>query len=135
MSGVDDGMSLRSWKNWADTLLENTYGLYLAGRDPRVPIVAKIIVVIVVAYALSPIDLVPDFIPVVGYLDDLLLLPLGIWVAVRLIPDEIWLECRLRAKRTQIDMRSNRAAAMVIVLVWVIVALTVSVWLYESLLH
>ena len=93
-------LSVRSWKNWAEALRQNTHALYLAGKDPRVPILAKFVVVIVVAYALSPIDLIPDFIPIVGYVDDLLLLPIGIWIAVRLIPDEIWQDCRERARRS-----------------------------------
>jgi len=77
------------WKNWAAALKEDTYALYLASRDPRVPLVAKFIVVLVVTYALSPIDLIPDFIPVLGYLDDLLLLPLGIAPAIKLMPRDV----------------------------------------------
>ena len=83
-----------TWKKWAVSLKSNTYALYLASRDTRVPICAKIMIGLVVAYALSPIDLVPDFIPVIGYLDDLLLLPLGIWLAIRLVPQEVWKECQ-----------------------------------------
>jgi uncharacterized membrane protein YkvA (DUF1232 family) len=103
--------------------------------DPRVPILTKIVVVIVVAYALSPIDLLPDFIPVIGYLDDLLILPIGIWIAVRLIPDEIWIECRERAGRSSANIRSSRAAAIIIILIWLILAVVVSLWIYENLVH
>ena len=72
-------MELGEWKKWANALKKNTYALYLASRHQGVPLMAKAVIVIVVAYALSPIDLIPDFIPVLGYIDDLLLLPLGIW--------------------------------------------------------
>ena len=83
-----------AWKKWAYSLKKNTYALYLASKDPRVPTLAKIVIGVVVAYALSPIDLIPDFIPVIGYLDDLLLLPLGIWLAIRLMPQIVWKECQ-----------------------------------------
>ena len=79
----------RAWKHWALALKEDTYALYLAARDPRVPRLGKLVVVLVVAYALSPIDLIPDFIPVLGYLDDLLLLPLGIALAIKLMPRDV----------------------------------------------
>ena len=71
--------------------------LWLAARDPRVPMLAKLLAGLVAAYALSPIDLIPDFIPVLGYLDDLLIVPAGIWLAVRMIPDELLIELRVRA--------------------------------------
>ena len=108
---------------WATSLKENTFALYLASRDPRVPLVAKLVAVIVVAYALSPIDLIPDFIPVIGYLDDLLLLPLGILLAIKLIPDNIWQDCRDRAAREILpDVPGGQAATVTIVTVWVLVA-------------
>ena len=73
----------RSWNEWVAQLKKDTYALYLASRDPRVPLVAKVIVILVVAYVLSPIDLIPDFIPVLGYLDDMVLVPLGMAAAIR----------------------------------------------------
>jgi uncharacterized membrane protein YkvA (DUF1232 family) len=87
-------MTIPDWKRWVDTLKSNVYALYLAARDPRVPLPAKIVIGAVVAYALSPIDLIPDFIPVIGYLDDLVLLPMGIWLAQRLVPKDVWRECQ-----------------------------------------
>lgn len=85
------------WKARVAAVEADTYALYLACRDPRVPWLAKLVAVFVVAYALSPIDLIPDFLPVVGYLDDLLLLPLGFALAIRLIPPHVLAEHRARA--------------------------------------
>lgn len=104
-------------RDWARGVKRNTYALYLAGRDPRVPWLAKLVIALVVGYALSPIDLIPDFIPVLGYLDDLLLLPLGIWLAVRLVPPAVWADCRRRAADPA-ALPSSRRAAVVVVLIW-----------------
>jgi uncharacterized membrane protein YkvA (DUF1232 family) len=84
-------------KAWARALKRDVVALWLAARDPRTPLAAKLLAGLVAAYALSPIDLIPDFIPVLGYLDDLLLLPVGIWLAVRLIPAELIAEFRAAA--------------------------------------
>ena len=89
--------TLAGWKARARALKRDTYALYLACRDPRVPWYAKALAAAVVAYALSPIDLIPDFIPVLGYLDDLLLVPLGLALALRLIPAPVMAECRREA--------------------------------------
>ena len=111
----------QAWKNWAAALKEDTYALYLAARDPRVPLAAKLVVVLVVAYALSPIDLIPDFIPVLGYLDDMLLLPLGIALAIKLMPRDVWDECKSQARaRFASELPRNRTAAFVIVSVWLV---------------
>jgi uncharacterized membrane protein YkvA (DUF1232 family) len=90
--------SVAFWKERARALKTEIKALDLARRDPRVPRRAKIVVALVAAYALSPIDLIPDFIPVVGYLDDLLILPLGIMIALKMIPAEVMRECRLKAE-------------------------------------
>lgn len=118
-----------SWRERARELKTQLAGLHLAARDPRVPWYAKAVVVLVVGYALSPIDLIPDFVPVLGYLDDLLLLPLGILLAIRLIPPPVWRECLARA-RAEAQVRSRRSwmAAAVIVALWA-VALALSAWL------
>ena len=123
-----------TWKSRVAVLKENTFALYLASRDPRVPWVAKVVVVFVVAYALSPIDLIPDFIPVLGYLDDLLLLPLGIAIAIRLIPGDVWLDCKARA-RTQLAsvLPRSYAAAVVIAIVWIILLGMVGFWVRQWL--
>ena len=106
------------------------YALYLAYRDPRVPWAARLVAAGVVAYAFSPIDLIPDFIPVLGYLDDLILVPLGILLALRLIPAPVMAECRLKAREYLAQPRPvNRLAAVVIVLIWLALAAIGIFWL------
>lgn len=113
-----------TWKQWARTLKTNTYALYLAYKDPRTPWYAKLWAACVVGYAFSPIDLIPDFIPVLGYLDDLVLIPLGIALAVRLIPPAVFAECQERARlEMQAGKPVNRVAAAVIVTIWLLLAL------------
>ena len=84
-------------RQWARTLKRDTLALYLAARDPRVPWYAKAVAACVALYALSPVDLIPDFIPILGYVDDLLIVPLGIWLAIRLIPASLLEEHRQAA--------------------------------------
>jgi uncharacterized membrane protein YkvA (DUF1232 family) len=108
---------LSKLKQWARALKRDAYAVYFAARDPRVPWHAKAVGIAVAAYALSPIDLVPDFIPVLGYLDDLIILPLGIALAVKLIPPEVLAEHRARAAAVQ-DRPVSIAAAAAIVVVW-----------------
>jgi uncharacterized membrane protein YkvA (DUF1232 family) len=106
---------------WSRRFKRDVIALYLAARDPRVPWYAKAVAIAVAAYVLSPIDLIPDFIPVLGYLDDLIIVPLGIWVAVRLIPPEIMSEHRTAA--ASIGQRpSSMAGAAVIVAIWTVAA-------------
>ena len=90
-------------KTWARHLKHYLYALYLAYHHKDVPIVAKTIAVMVVSYALSPIDLIPDFIPIIGYLDDFILLPLGIVLAIKLIPEEIWSDCKNKAHESTLN--------------------------------
>jgi len=111
---------LEHLKRWAADLKENVIALYLAAKEPHTPRLAKWVIAITVAYALSPIDLIPDFIPVLGYLDDLLILPVGIWIAIRLIPDDIWLACKAKAAEETFSLAKNRRAAFVVVLLWVL---------------
>jgi uncharacterized membrane protein YkvA (DUF1232 family) len=103
-------------KEWARTIKRDVIALWLAARDPRVPWYAKAIAGAVAAYALSPIDLIPDFIPVLGYLDDLLIVPLGILVAVRLIPKSVMVD--LRAKAMDRRKPTSLAGLAVILLIW-----------------
>jgi len=121
------------WQNWASTLKSNTYALYLASRDSRVPLSAKLVITLVAAYALSPIDLIPDFIPVIGFLDDLLLLPLGIWLAIKLIPRDIWHECQVLAKEGKQEIPGNWRAAIVIIIIWVLAIIGFTSWLWNLL--
>ena len=123
--------SLAGWKARARALKRDTYALYLACRDPRVPWYAKALAAAVVAYALSPIDLIPDFIPVLGYLDDLVLVPLGLALVLRLIPAPVMAECRREAS-ARLAAGSGRPhswiGAAVIVAVWLLLA-GLAVWL------
>jgi uncharacterized membrane protein YkvA (DUF1232 family) len=106
-------------KSQAKRLKTELSALALAARDPRVPWYAKLLAVIVLAYAFSPIDLIPDFIPVLGYLDDLLLLPLGIWLVLRLIPDPVMADCRVQATANSGYKPQNWVVAAVIVAIWI----------------
>ena len=105
------------------------HALYLSSRDPRTPWYAKAVAIIVAAYALSPIDLIPDFIPVVGYLDDLVLVPLGILLAVRLVPGEVMAEHRLAAELREKPV--SRAVAAIIFGVWIVVLALISIWAWH----
>jgi len=107
--------------------------LYLAARDPRVPWYAKAMAGCVAAYALSPIDLIPDFIPVLGYLDDLVIVPLGIMLAVRLVPREVLAELRIEAERRAASRPASRTAAIVIVTIWIVAASILAWWLADAL--
>lgn len=113
-------MSVSKFKDWASSVRKNTYALYLAARHPGVPLAAKVMIGMVVGYALSPIDLIPDFIPLLGYLDDLLLLPLGIWIAIRMIPRDVWNACLAAAQEQETALPESRKAAVVIVLIWLL---------------
>jgi uncharacterized membrane protein YkvA (DUF1232 family) len=105
-------------KNWARLIKQDVHALYLASRDPRVPWYAKAMALVVTGYALSPIDLIPDFFPVLGYLDDLILVPLGILLIIRLIPPGIMAEHRDLAAAAR-EQPVTRAAALVIVTIWI----------------
>ena len=128
----------RSWrqslKRRVDELRSDTLALYLAARHPLTPWYAKVVVAAIVAYALSPIDLIPDFVPILGYVDDLLLIPLGIALAVKLIPATVLRECRARAREKFADgAPDSRRAAAVIVAVWVLATLLGAIWAYTAL--
>jgi uncharacterized membrane protein YkvA (DUF1232 family) len=102
---------------WARRLIRDVHAVYLAACDPRVPWYAKILAAAVAGYALSPIDLIPDFIPVLGYADDLVIVPLGIWLVVSLIPNEVMTECRAKADAAEQRPRST-VAAVAIIAIW-----------------
>jgi uncharacterized membrane protein YkvA (DUF1232 family) len=124
---------LENFKKRVRHLKSETHALYLAARHPDTPWYAKLIVAGVVAYAFSPIDLIPDFVPVLGYVDDLILIPLGIAVAIRLIPPGVLAECRARAREaTENGKPVNRTAALVIIGVWVLLAALCMLWAYEA---
>ena len=126
---------LDRWRSAAKQLKTEIYALELALRDPRTPWYARLTGIAVVAYAFSPLDLIPDFIPVLGLVDDLVLVPLGIWFTLRLIPPQVMMDSRARA---QIELTANRpanwTAAAVIVLLWA-GAMTVSLWAAWRVFH
>ena len=117
------GEFIEQWKQQAKKLKIEIYALYLAYRDPRVPLYARIFAGGVVGYAFSPIDLVPDFIPIIGYLDDLVLIPLGIKIALSMIPENVMSESRERAQEIIRQGKPvNRVAAVVIISIWLLLA-------------
>jgi uncharacterized membrane protein YkvA (DUF1232 family) len=118
-------------KQWAQTIRRDVVALYIAARDPRVPWYAKVLAMAVAAYALSPIDLIPDFIPVFGYLDDLVIVPLGILLVVWLIPAPLMGEFRAQADTIRFNPRSI-VAATVIVMVWIAAAALLIWWLWPT---
>jgi len=126
---------MRTLRQQARALKAETLALYLAVRDPRVPWYAKVTAAVVVAYALSPIDLIPDFVPILGYLDDLILIPLGIALVLRMIPVTVMEDCRERAR---VELTGNRpvsrTAAGAIILIWILSAVLVGWWAYRALL-
>jgi len=118
---------------WARALKRESLALYYATRDARTPWYAKLLAGAIVAYALSPIDLIPDFIPVLGLLDELLLLPAAIWLALRLVPAPVLEESRRRAEAA-LERPTSRAAAVVIVLVWIACAVALGAWILPRFL-
>ena len=116
-------------QRWAHTLKRDTIALYLAARDSRVPWNAKIVAACVAAYALSPIDLIPDFIPVIGYLDDIILVPLGIPLAIRLIPAALLEEHRKSAAARIAKRPVSQIGALMIIMIWLALASLSVVWL------
>jgi uncharacterized membrane protein YkvA (DUF1232 family) len=114
-------------KGWAKLIRRDVHAVYLAARDPRTPWYAKALAVCVAAYALSPIDLIPDFIPVLGYLDDVVIVPLGMLAVVKLIPAEVMAESRAAAA-VLAERPVSRTAAAVIVLIW-IASIALTGWL------
>ncbi|XZN88970.1 MAG: YkvA family protein [Microcoleus sp.] len=123
---------MQSLKQLARKLKKETYAIYLASIDPRVPWYARMLAGVTVAYAFSPIDLIPDFIPIFGYLDDLIIVPLGIWLVIKMIPPQVLAECREQAA-TQIKREKpiNRAAAVVIVAIWMGLGLLAAICLKQ----
>ena len=118
-------------KDKARALKRETTALWFALRDPRTPWAARVAGALVVAYALSPIDLIPDFIPVLGLLDDLILLPLGIALCIRLIPADVFEDARRRAIDAE-RQPANRIAAVVIVLIWIGLTVACGIWAWRK---
>lgn len=124
---------VKQWETKARQLKAEAYALYLACRHPGVPWYAKAFAACVVGYLFSPIDLIPDFIPVLGYVDDLILVPLGITLALKMIPTTVWDECRQEAHKTiSHDKPRNWAAVGFIIAIWILVAALVIVFVIRN---
>ena len=123
------GWSLRTW---AKHLKQQTLAVYYVAKDKRTPWLPRIIAMLVAAYAFSPIDLIPDFIPVLGLLDDLIILPLGIALALRLVPQEIW---QAAQERAAIDSQrpASLVAAVLIATIWLSVIAALGWWSYQAM--
>lgn len=120
-------------KRRASQLKAETFALYLAARHPGTPWYAKILVAGIIAYAFSPIDLIPDFVPILGYLDDLVLLPIFIALAIKTVPASVLDECRERARGTfQNGKPVSRAAGGIIVIIWLVIAALFIMWAYQA---
>src|SRR5437016_3916367 len=113
------------WRQAARQLKAETLALYFSIRDPRTPWYARLAGAVVIAYAVSPLDLIPDFVPVLGYLDDLILVPLGLWLTLKLIPPQVIADNRARAQAAAEQRLVSWVGAAVIVLIW-IAAITIS---------
>lgn len=111
---------LEGWRDRARVLHTEAHAIYLASKGPRVPWYAKVLAACVLGYLLSPIDLIPDFIPVIGHLDDLIIVPAGILLVVKLIPADVMAEHRERAHAAAIEQKPNWIAAIVIAVVWLV---------------
>jgi uncharacterized membrane protein YkvA (DUF1232 family) len=123
---------IENWKERVKSLKGETYTLYLAYKHPLTPWYAKAFAGLVIAYAFSPIDLIPDFIPVLGYLDDMILIPFGIALALKMIPEDVMTESRTQAQNDLAEGKPvNRIAGVVIVLIWIALAALGILWLSE----
>lgn len=125
--------SILQWlKQFAQNMQLQLRTLYLVSRHPELPRPAKLMALMVIGYALSPIDLIPDFIPVIGYLDDLLLLPLGIYLTIRLIPQPLWFACQQQINAAPKDLPVSKVAAACILTIWLLFsgALGFALWHY-----
>ncbi|WML58669.1 YkvA family protein [Neobacillus sp. PS2-9] len=125
--------ALTKLKNYARKLKQNLFLLYLSYKDSRVPCYAKLVAICVVAYAFSPIDLIPDFIPILGYLDDLIIVPLGISLALKLIPPFIIEENRAKAEEIrQKGKPKNWFVAVLFMLIWLFIAIWISKYFVDN---
>ena len=126
---------VQTTRNWARRIKRDAVTLWFAKSHPGTPWTARLLGIVVVAYALSPIDLIPDFIPVLGYLDDVILLPALIWLAVRLLPPDVLEECRSKAQRwidERRDRPRSRGGAVAVIVLWAVVALLFAWWIRDA---
>ncbi|HJW46807.1 MAG TPA: DUF1232 domain-containing protein [Lysobacter sp.] len=124
-------MALSTLRKWAKELKRHTLVVYFAARDPRTPWLVRLLALLVAAYALSPIDLIPDFIPVLGYLDDLVIVPLGVLLVLKLVPPEVTRSAREQAS-VAVEMPVSRASAAIVVAIWVAIVGMFALWVWQS---
>jgi uncharacterized membrane protein YkvA (DUF1232 family) len=121
---------MQTWKQRVRQLKQETSAICLACKDPRMPWYVRVFAGFVVAYAFSPIDLIPDVIPILGYLDDLVLVPLGIILVLKMIPSEVLEECRAQAEVVMAEGKpKSKIAAIVIVAIWLVLGILTVVWI------
>jgi uncharacterized membrane protein YkvA (DUF1232 family) len=126
---------IENTRTWARRIKRDSMALWFARKHPQTPFVAKALAILTVGYALSPIDLIPDFIPVLGYLDDVILLPCLIWLTIRLMPEQVISECRVRADEwltTQGSKPKSYAGAVAIVLLWIAATIAAGLFAHRS---
>ncbi|TAL63724.1 MAG: DUF1232 domain-containing protein [Legionella sp.] len=126
---------MHGFKKIAASIKQYIWVLYYAKQDPRVSWKAKIVVIITLAYALSPIDLIPDFIPIVGLIDDLLIIPIGIYIAIKLIPEEVWDDCSRKSKHSIESgelLPKNWVVAAMIAILWLFILIIIGRWLWYA---
>ncbi|CAN5137329.1 DUF1232 domain-containing protein [soil metagenome] len=117
---------IQKLKDRAKALKTETYALCLASKDPRVPWYAKALLALVVAYALSPIDLIPDFIPVLGYLDDLIIVPAGLALVIKMLPPDILEDCRKRASEAEQEKTKSLLGLCIVISIWLLITFAIS---------
>lgn len=122
---------IKHWKNWAKALKQQILALFYACRDPDTPRLSRWLALAVIAYALSPIDLIPDFIPVLGYLDDLILLPFACWLIIHTLPDAVWQRSLNKARQHPVQLAKKPWMTVVIIMIWVVLAAIFSIWLLK----
>ena len=118
--GIVSTMRMNDWKARAKALEREVYALYLCSRHPKTPLYAKLFALLIVGYSLSPIDLIPDFIPVLGYIDDLVLIPFGIALLIRMMPKDVLEECRHKAQSPPANKTKRWTGAIMVVCLWVL---------------
>jgi len=121
-------------RSWARALKRQTLVIYYAARDPRTPWFPRLLAFVIAGYALSPIDLIPDFIPVLGYLDDVIIVPLGVWLVLRMIPADVIAESHAKALAA-LERPVSRGMAVAIVAIWSIALGALAVWAWRAFHH
>jgi len=126
-------IKITHWRGWAGRLEEEALAIWLAAQDPRMPWGAQLLALLATAYAFSPIDLIPDAVPVLGLLDDLVLVPLGLWLALRLTPPAVLADARVEAnQRLDEGLPVSRTAAIVIVVLWILIVAGLVWWVWTA---